>query len=231
MAASLQSAETARQALTADIAHELRNPLAVQRAQLEALEDGVFPLDLNALKPIREQNALLIRLVDDLRVLALSDAGKLSLNKRPTDLRALCQDTLQGFEAALSAKDLQVVTRCEGHLPLLNVDPDRIQQILQNLLMNAQRYTTRGTAIELTLRQEGAFARLDVRDHGPGIDPEDLPHIFDRFYRSDPSRERESGGTGLGLAIARNLAEAHGGTLNAYNHPQGGAVFSLRLPL
>jgi len=231
MAASLQSAEAKRQALTADIAHELRNPLAVQRAQLEALEDGVFPLDLNALKPIREQNALLIRLVDDLRVLALADAGKLSLNKRPTDLLALCQASLKGFEAALSAKALQVETRCESQLPLVNVDPDRIQQIFQNLLMNAQRYTTEGTGIEITLRQEGSFARIDFRDHGSGIAPEDLPYIFDRFYRSDPSRERESGGTGLGLAIARNLAEAHGGALSAENHPQGGAVFLLRLPL
>jgi len=231
MAASLQSAEAKRQALTADIAHELRNPLAVQRAQLEALEDGVFPLDLNALEPIREQNALLIRLVDDLRVLALSDAGKLSLNKRPTDLLALCQASLKGFEAALSAKALQVETRCESQLPLVNVDPDRIQQIFQNLLMNAQRYTTEGTGIEITLQQEGSFARIDFRDHGSGIAPEDLPYIFDRFYRSDPSRERESGGTGLGLAIARNLAEAHGGALSAENHPQGGAVFLLRLPL
>ncbi len=231
MAASLQSAEAKRQALTADIAHELRNPLAVQRAQLEALEDGVFPLDLNALKPIHEQNALLIRLVDDLRVLALAEAGKLSLNKRPTDLRALCQTTLQGFEAAFSAKNLQVDTRCESPLPLVNVDPDRIQQIFHNLLMNAQRYTRQGTRIDISILQDGAFARVDVRDHGEGIASEDLPHIFDRFYRADPSRERESGGTGLGLAIARNLAEAHGGTLSAENHPEGGAVFSLRLPI
>ncbi|HPS33418.1 MAG TPA: ATP-binding protein [Anaerolineaceae bacterium] len=231
MAASLQTSEQKRQALTADIAHELRNPLAVQQAQLEALEDGVFPLDLNALKPIREQNALLSRLVDDLRVLALADAGKLSLNKRPTDLRALCQTALQGFEAAFAARDLQVETHCESALPLVNADPDRILQIFHNLLMNAQRYTRQGTKIDISIRQEGAFARVDVRDHGSGIDPEDLPHIFDRFYRSDPGRERESGGTGLGLAIARNLAEAHGGSLQAENHPQGGALFSLRLPL
>ncbi|MEL7645523.1 MAG: ATP-binding protein [Anaerolineaceae bacterium] len=231
MAASLQSAEATRQALTADIAHELRNPLAVQRAQLEALEDGLFPLDLNALKPIREQNALLIRLVDDLRVLALADAGKLSLNKRLTDLRALCQTALQSFEAAFAARNLRVETHCENPLPLVNVDPDRILQIFHNLLINAQRYTKPGTAIEIVMRQEGAFARVDVRDHGDGIAPNDLPYVFDRFYRSDPSRERASGGTGLGLAIARNLAEAHGGSLSAENHPQGGAIFSLRLPV
>jgi signal transduction histidine kinase len=97
--------------------------------------------------------------------------------------------------------------------------------------MNAQRYTRQGTRIDISILQDGAFARVDVRDHGDGIAPEDLPHIFDRFYRADPSRERESGGTGLGLAIARNLAEAHGGTLSAENHPEGGAVFSLRLPI
>lgn len=231
MAASLQSAEEKRQALTADIAHELRNPLAVQQAQLEALEDGIVPLDRNALEPLREQNALLIRLVDDLRVLALADAGKLSLNKRPTDLFALCQTTLQGFEAAFSVKNLQVEMRSESPLPLLNIDPDRIQQIFHNLLLNAQRYTRQDTKIEITLRREDGFVRVNVRDHGDGIASDDLPHIFDRFYRSDPSRERESRGTGLGLAIARNLAEAHGGTLSAENHPEGGAVFSLRLPV
>lgn len=231
MAASLQSAEEKRQALTADIAHELRNPLAVQQAQLEALEDGIVPFDRNALEPLREQNALLIRLVDDLRVLALADAGKLSLNKRPTDLFALFQTTLQGFEAAFSVKNLQVEMRSESPLPLLNIDPDRIQQIFHNLLLNAQRYTRQDTKIEITLRREDGFVRVNVRDHGDGIASDDLPHIFDRFYRSDPSRERESRGTGLGLAIARNLAEAHGGTLSAENHPEGGAVFSLRLPV
>jgi len=116
-------------------------------------------------------------------------------------------------------------------LPRVNADPDRIQQILHNLLQNALRYTPAGKSIDIELQSEGKEIRLDVRDHGAGIPPEAFDLIFERFYRADSSRERESGSTGLGLAIARKLAEAHGGTLTAANHPQGGAIFTLRLPI
>jgi len=231
MAASLQRSEKNRRALTADIAHELRTPLAVQQANLEALEDGVYPLNQEALKPLREQNELLIRLVEDLRTLSLADAGELELHKRPVDLRELTQLVTQSFEPALANNQITLQIESVGEMPKVMADPDRIQQILHNLLQNALRYTPAGQSIEITLQQEGKYLRLDLRDHGAGIPPEDLDLIFERFYRADSGREHASGSTGLGLAIARKLAEAHGGTLTASNHPQGGAVFTLRLPI
>ncbi len=231
MAASLQRSEKNRRALTADIAHELRTPLAVQRANLEALEDGVYPLNQEALKPLREQNELLIRLVEDLRTLSLADAGELELHKRSVDLLELTHLTAKSFEPALAKNAIAIQVRRIGELPRVNADPDRIQQILHNLLQNALRYTPAGKSIDIELQLEGKEIRLDVRDHGAGIPPEALDLIFERFYRADCSRERESGSTGLGLTIARKLAEAHGGILTVSNHPQGGAVFTLRLPI
>ena len=231
MSESLQRSEKNRRALTADIAHELRTPLAVQQANLEALEDGVYPLNQEALRPLREQNELLIRLVEDLRTLSLADAGELELHKRPVDLLELTHLVGQSFEPALAKAVITLQVRSSGELPRVTADPDRIQQILHNLLQNALRYTPAGNSIEIALQSEGKEIRLDVRDHGAGIPPEALDLIFERFYRADSSREHASGSTGLGLAIARKLAEAHGGTLTASNHPQGGAVFTLRLPI
>jgi signal transduction histidine kinase len=231
MAESLQRSEKNRRALTADIAHELRTPLAVQQANLEALEDGVYPLNQEALKPLREQNELLIRLVEDLRTLSLADAGELELHKRSVDLLELTHLTAKSFEPALAKNAITLQVRSIGELPRVNADPDRIQQILHNLLQNALRYTPAGKSIDIELQSEGKEIRLDVRDHGAGIPPEAFDLIFERFYRADSSRERESGSTGLGLAIARKIAEAHGGTLTVSNHPLGGAVFTLRLPL
>jgi signal transduction histidine kinase len=231
MSESLQRSEKNRRALTADIAHELRTPLAVQRANLEALEDGVYPLNQETLKPLREQNELLIRLVEDLRTLSLADAGELELHKRPVDLLELTHLAEKSFEPALAKNAITLQVRSSGELPRINADPDRIQQILHNLLQNALRYTPAGQVIKINLQPEGRGVRLDVRDHGAGIPPEALDLIFERFYRADSSREHTSGSTGLGLAIARKLAEAHGGTLTASNHPQGGAVFALRLPI
>ena len=231
MAESLQRSEKNRRALTADIAHELRTPLAVQQANLEALEDGVYPLSQESLKPLREQNELLIRLVEDLRTLSLADAGELELHKRSVDLLELTHLVGQSFEPALAKNAITLQVRSLGELPRVNADPDRIQQILHNLLQNALRYTPAGKSIEIELQSEGKEIRLDVRDHGAGIPPEAFDLIFERFYRADSSRERESGSTGLGLAIARKLAEAHGGTLTVSNHPQGGAIFTLRLSL
>jgi len=231
MAESLQRSEKNRRALTADIAHELRTPLAVQQANLEALEDGVYPLSQESLKPLREQNELLIRLVEDLRTLSLADAGELELHKRSVDLLELTHLTAKSFEPALAKNAITLQVRSIDELPKINADPDRIQQILHNLLQNALRYTPAGKSIEIELQSEGKEIRLDVRDHGDGIPPEALDLIFERFYRAESSREHASGSTGLGLAIARKIAEAHGGTLTVSNHPLGGAIFTLRLPL
>jgi len=209
----------------------LRTPLAVQQANLEALQDGVYPLTQANIKPIIEQNHLLARLVGDLRMLALADSGELSLNRRPVDLRILCLAVIARFDAAFATKGIKVLQDYETGLEMVNVDPERIEQILHNLLQNAQRYTARTASIFINLFRDGQMAVLSVRDMGPGIPEEALGMIFKRFYRVEKGRERDKGGTGLGLSIARKLAEAHGGSLDAENHPEGGAVFTLRLPL
>ncbi|MBN1148730.1 MAG: HAMP domain-containing protein [Anaerolineales bacterium] len=231
MADSLQQAEEGRRALTADIAHELRNPLAVQRANLEALQDGIYPLAAESLAPILEQNLLLTRLVDDLRTLALAEAGQLKLERTSTDLVSLAGKIVERFKHQAASHEVDL--RLEHPAPDLTVcvDPMRVEQILSNLLSNALRYTPQGGQIVVGLQSTPRGAQLSVHDSGPGIPVEALPRLFERFYRGDRSRSRSEGGTGLGLAIARQLAEAHSGTLTAANHPQGGALFVLELPV
>ncbi|NPV87678.1 MAG: HAMP domain-containing protein [Anaerolineae bacterium] len=231
MAAALQAAETRRRALTADIAHELRNPLAVQRAHLEALQDGVYPLNLENLGVVLHQNLLLTRLVEDLRTLALADAGELVLMRRETDLAQLVEDVVEQFKSQAVRRDIHLHCDLSSACPLVNVDPERIQQILNNLLQNALRHTPQSGEVSISLRCEAGAAVLSVRDSGAGIPPEAMERIFERFYRVDSARSREDGGSGLGLAIARRLAELHGGTLQARNHPLGGAEFILSLPV
>ena len=213
MASSIQAAEDQRRAMTSDIAHELRTPLAVQQANLEALQDGVYPLTIENLTSVIEQNRLLTRLVDDLRTLALADSGELSLNLRPVDLPVLCARLIQRFEAAMANTGIRVGQAVVSDIPLVQADPERIEQILHNLLQNAQRYTPKNTTVDLTLSMQGNMVVVQVRDQGPGIPADDLERIFERFYRVDKGRGRVKGGTGLGLAIARKLAEAHGGSL------------------
>ena len=235
MAGSLQRAEESRRAVTADIAHELRNPLAVQRANLEAMQDGVYPLRVENLQPILEQNILLTRLVDDLRTLALAESGQLMLARSPTDFPALVRRVLERFRPQSAARQINLEFDFSptplSSMPALYIDPDRVEQILGNLLSNALRYTPESGRIKLILEINQREALLSVQDSGQGIPPEALDHLFERFYRADRSRSRAEGGSGLGLAIARQLAEAHGGSLTAANHPNGGAVFTLTLPV
>lgn len=230
MAASLQEAGERRKALTADIAHELRTPLAVQRAHLEALQDGIYPLTSENLHPLVESNALLTRLVEDLRTLALTDSGQLELERTPVDLRALLEGVVGRFTPAARGRAIEITLASEENCPLVPADPGRVEQIISNLLSNALRHTPAGGSITIHLACTSQEARIQVRDSGPGIPPEDIEHIFERFYRADKSRSRTEGGTGLGLTIARQLARTHGGDLRAENHPAGGAVFTLTLP-
>ncbi len=230
MAASLEMAEKRRKALTADIAHELRNPLAVQRANLEALRDGLYPLEKEHLDPVLQQNMLLERLVEDLRTLALADAGQLPLDRVPTDLLALLRRMSALQEPAFMARSIRLQQDLAENCPRALVDPGRIEQIITNLMDNALQHTPEGGRVTLSLACGSEEFILTVHDNGPGIPEEDLPHIFERFYRADKSRSRSEGHTGLGLSIARRIAEAHGGRLEAANHPQGGAVFTLSLP-
>jgi signal transduction histidine kinase len=231
MAVSLQRAENNRRAMTADIAHELRTPIAIQRAHLEALQDGVYPLTMENLAPVLEQTDLLTRLVEDLRTLALADSGELRLEISPTDLPGLVRRVVDRFYPEAESRQVELaVKNTAGVLEPLPLDPDRLEQILNNLVSNALRYTPDGGRIEVEIACEAAWAELRVADSGPGISEEALSKVFERFYRADPARSRAGGSTGLGLAIARQLALAHGGDLSAANRPGGGALFTLRLP-
>lgn len=233
MADSLQQSEESRRAMTADIAHELRNPLAVQRANLEALQDGIYPLTAENLQPVLEQNILLGRLVEDLRTLALADAGQLTLECTSVDLASLVGRVTERFRPQADAQQVSLSVQAlsgAASEASLWADPMRLEQILINLLSNALRFTPQGGKIELALAAGPAGFRVSIHDSGPGIPEQALPHIFERFYRVDRSRSRSEGGSGLGLAIAKQLSQAHGGSLSAANHPQGGAVFTLTLP-
>jgi len=231
MASSLQLAETQRRALTADIAHELRTPLAVQRAHLEALEDGIYDLTLESLKPIEEHNYLLTRLVEDLRMLALADSGQLDLVRTSTDFPALVERVVSRFEPQAGERQIEIQATLDDTCPPLSLDAQRIEQILHNLLDNALRYTPTGSIIHVQTSVHKDHCLLTVSDNGPGIPPEDLSLIFERFYRAGKARSRADGGTGLGLSIARKIAQAHGGDLTADNQPEGGAIFTLKLPI
>lgn len=231
MAESLQRAQESRRAMTADIAHELRTPLAVQRANLEALQDGVYELTPANLEPILEQNRLLTRLVEDLRLLALADAGQLKMELTPTDLTSLLEQMVERFRAQVEAQQVSIQLQSPSKRPILMLDPMRFEQVLGNLLSNALRYTPPGGEIQIRLTTSPFQVTMTMRDTGPGIPEEALPFIFERFYRADRARSRQEGGSGLGLAIARQIVEAHGGQLTAANHPQGGAVFTVCLPV
>lgn len=232
MADSLQEAEARRRSMTADVAHELRNPLAVQRANLEALQDGLYPLTPESLAPLLDQNLLLTRLVDDLRTLALAESGELKLERRAVDLTQVVQRSLERFrpQAELSHIDL-AFEGIGAEQAIVQADPLRLEQILSNLLSNALRYTPGGGRVQVQVVKQSGQVEVRVADSGPGIPEGALDRIFERFYRVDASRSREGGGTGLGLAIAKKLAEEHGGSLQAANLPAGGAQFTLRLPL
>ncbi len=231
MADSLQQAEEARRAMTADIAHELRTPLAVQRANLEALQDGVYPLTAENLSPVIEQNHLLTHLVDDLRTLALADAGQITLERTSVDLTSLVAQVVEHFQPQASTQQIGLIlTPTDNPVPFISADPIRLEQVLSNLLSNALRYTPAGGQIVLSLTSGDTSVTLTIHDSGSGIPEQALPYIFERFYRGDKSRARAEGGTGLGLSIARQLARLHGGDLTAANHSSGGALFTLTLP-
>jgi len=232
MAGSLQQAEDLRRQMVADIAHELRTPLTVIQGQVEALLDGVFPADSDHIRPIHEETLLLKRLVDDLRTLALADAGQLELTPAPVDVAGLVQRALDRFEPQAAAKGVTLRTELAPNLPRVELDAQRMDQVLGILLDNALRHTPAGGRISLSAGLGGkGRLRLSVADTGPGIPIEDLPRIFDRFWRGEKSRSRAGGGSGLGLAIARQLVAAHGGHIRAESLPGQGATFIIELPI
>ena len=223
--------DTARRSLVAGVSHDLRSPLASLRVAAEALQDGVVsePAEVQRyLRTMLQDLTSLSRLIDDLFELARLEGGGLVLERTPSSLRDLISDTLESMQLRARQCGVRLHGAVEGD-PLVLADGAKVQRVLDNLLDNALRHTGADGAVELVARQEGPCVVVTVRDSGEGIDPADLPYIFDRFYRRDRARGRE-GGAGLGLAIARGFVEAHGGKLWVQNGAERGASFSFTLP-
>jgi signal transduction histidine kinase len=230
MSADLARARDTRRQMTADIAHELRTPLSVILGHAEALEDGVLPAAPETFHLIHDEAQRLNRLVDDLRTLSLAEAGELALVRRPVAPGELLERAAAAFGPRARQKDIALETEITRGLPAVSADPDRLAQVLDNLLDNALRYTPEGGRITLAAAPAPGGVRLAVRDTGPGVAPDDLPHLFDRFYRGDKARQHAEGGSGLGLAIAKSLVEAHRGRITANSERGRGTEFVIDLP-
>jgi len=234
MAERLQENDRQRRNMLADVSHELRTPLTVIQGNLEGILDGLYSVDETRLKSILEETQILSRLIEDLRTLALAESGALHLKKETTNLAELIRDTVAGFESQAKEKGLSLLMDL-GQADEVNVDPQRVREILSNLISNAVRYTPSQGVVKVGLVESGSGpekeAMIYVQDNGLGIEPADLPHIFERFYKSS-----DSGGMGLGLSIAKYLVEAHGGRIWAESDiaPEGetgqGTKISFSLP-
>jgi signal transduction histidine kinase len=229
MAASLERSDRQRRDMLADIAHELRTPLSIIRGRLEGIVDGIYPENGPQVSMALEQTYTMQRLVDDLRLLTLVETRQLPFDKREVNVNSVINRVIDMFSAEAREKNISVsFPEKSGELTAL-LDPQRFEQVIGNLLGNAVRYVPEGGRIWVTAKQVDEGARITVNDNGPGVLEEDLPFIFDRFWRKDKSRSRISGGTGLGLAISKQLVEAQDGTIAALNLPEGGLQVVIEL--
>ncbi len=253
MAQTLAQADRQRRQMTADVAHELRTPLTIIKGRLEGLQDGVYSATPAEIERLLGETAMLERLIEDLRVLALAEAGQLPLYTEALDPQDLLQGTANAFASQAAQQGVALHVEAPDNLPQIEADPQRMSQVFANLVANALRYTPAGGTIALradhrppttdhrpllkgeetqlsVVRRQSSVVIFEVGDSGQGIAPDDLPHIFDRFYRADRSRTRGSGGTGLGLAITKQIVAAHGGTIWAESAAGQGTTISIALP-
>lgn len=231
MAESLAQAEIQRRNMVADIAHELRTPLTVVQGNLEALLDGVYDLNLENVAAIHRQSTLLSRLVADLGDLALAEAGELRLEWQPVNLPALVTQVNRGLETQAQGKGVSLQDDTPEVTPPIHGDEQRLKQVLFNLISNALRHTPTGGTITTSVEVKENRVVVSVRDTGSGIPPEQLPHVFERFFRADRSRARATGGSGLGLTIAKRIVEAHGGQIWVQSWLGAGSTFAFSLPI
>jgi two-component system OmpR family sensor kinase len=243
MTAALENSERQRQNMVADVAHELRTPLSVVQGNLRAILDDVYPLEKSEISRLYDETRLLSRLVDDLRELALADAGQLCLNLQAIDLAPEIQSTTDSLALAAEAHGVALAAHLPAGLSPVWADSDRLAQVLRNLLVNALRHTPAGGSVTVTAAQAGGTAQIVVSDTGEGIALQDLPQVFERFWRADAARSRTgrsgpvgselrwAGGSGLGLSVARSLVEAQGGRIWVESAQGQGTTFRFTLPL
>jgi signal transduction histidine kinase len=239
MTATLEKSEHQRQNLVADVAHELRTPLSVVQGNLRAILDDVYPLEKTEISRLYDETRLLSRLVDDLRELALADAGQLRLNLQPTGAGAVIGTMVENLSLVAEAQKVTIDVQVPADLPTLRADPDRLAQVLRNLLVNALHHTGPGSTITVTAQQLENMVQVSVTDTGEGIAPEDLPHVFERFWRADPARanagqvgtDRGARRSGLGLSVAQSLIEAQGGRIWAESELGRGSTFHFTVPV
>jgi signal transduction histidine kinase len=231
MAANLEEAELLRSNLLTDVAHELRTPLTVLQGNLRALLDDVYPLEKAEVARLYDQTRHLNRLVDDLHVLAQAEARQLPLHLEMIDANQLVQSTAELYEALFETKEITLGMVLPDTPSMVRADRARITQVLQNLLTNALRHTPPGGAINVDVGSADAAVQIAVADSGDGIEVEHLPYVFNRFYRTDRARDRDSGGAGLGLALVRAIVESHGGQATVASTGRGqGSTFTILLP-
>jgi len=229
MSADLDKSSRLRKQMTADIAHDLRNPLSILLGYTEALSDGKLEGTLEMYETMHTSAGQLSRLVDDLRTLSLADAGELPIQCQRVGPVTLLEQARAAYASLAEARGVALQVQAAEDLPQVEVDPERMAQVFANLVTNALRYTPAGGQIELSAWSETGSVLLAVRDNGSGIAPEDLPHVFDRFYRGDKSRVN-NGDAGLGLSIAKSLVTAMGGEISVESKPGEGATFTIKLP-
>ncbi|MCQ6560577.1 sensor histidine kinase [Paenibacillus mendelii] len=233
MTLNLREAENSRKRLVEDVAHELRTPLSIVLSKLELIQQSPSDVKPESLLPLHDEVLRLIRLVDELQLLSSAEAGELILHKEMTDLAVLLTDLSELVLPEAEAYGVHLVVPASGDTVWIHIDARRIKQVFLNLVANALKHTPHGGAITLTISrtEDSGFVSVAVKDTGPGIPPEAIPHLFDRFYQVDKTERRASGGAGLGLAIARQILIAHGGYIEAANITGGGAEFTVFLPV
>lgn len=224
MAARLEEEDERRRRLLADLSHELRTPLTVIRGEIEAVLDGVH--DSSSLSNVVDEVDLLERLLEDLRVLTLAEAGRLQLHREQIEVGALVEDVVASFAAVAEGQGVGLMVDVSADAGTVDADPYRLRQVLANLISNSLHQMPAGGTLTLTAGGDGDRVVVEVADTGPGIPPDRLGQVFERFVKAGDSE-----GTGLGLSIARDLVEAHGGTINAADRPGGGALFTITLPV
>ncbi|MDK1079966.1 MAG: ATP-binding protein [Anaerolineae bacterium] len=231
MSTDLANSTAARKQMAADIAHELRTPLSLILGHADGVHDGVLAPTKENFEIIREEAIRLEHLVDDLRILSLADAGELSINLQPVSPDNLMNDVQASYQHLATQKNIRLVTNAPQGLPVVDIDPIRMTQVLTNVLDNAFQHTPEGGQISLSANSAQGTLELSIKDSGPGLQEGQVKRIFNRFYRTDNSRNRDAGGSGLGLAIAKSIVQAHNGQILAESAPGQGLKITIRIPI